>query len=162
LNRLDSAIARINALLHYAAAAWLFGLALLILADVLARGLANAPLRGTAEIVANSIVAIAFLQLCYAVREGGMLRVGMLDALLPGRTQRALRIAGALLGAALFAGIAVASWQPMLAAWQIGEHGGYEGSLRIPVYPVRTLLVATTLLATVNYLLLAYRNLRRE
>lgn len=159
MDRLDAGIARLNAALHYAAALWLFGLALVILVDVLGRALFNVPLRGTAEIVANSVVSIAFLQLCHAIREGGMLRVEMLDAILPRWATRALGVIGCLLGALLFAAIAVASWEPMVVAWRIKEHAGYEGSLLIPVYPVRTLLVAMTLLATVNYIVMAYRAL---
>lgn len=154
---LDAWIVRLNGLLHYAAALWLFGLALVILADVLGRTLLNAPVQGTAEIVANSVVSIAFLQLCQAVREGRMLRVEMLDALLPERATHAISVAGCLLGALLFAAIAVASWEPMLNAWRIGEYAGYEGSLRIPTSPVRTLLVAMAALATLNYLMMAYR-----
>lgn len=156
MERLDRAIVRLNAALHYGAALWLFGLAVVILLDVAGRGLFNAPLRGTAEIVANSVVSIAFLQLCHAVREGRMLRVELLDALLPPRAIRIVRIAGCLLGALLFAAIAFASWEPMLGAWRIGEYAGYEGSLRIPVYPVRTLVVAMAGLAMLNYLLMTF------
>ncbi len=155
VERLDGAIVRLNAALHYAAALWLFGLALVILVDVAGRSLFNTPLQGTAEIVANSVVSIAFLQLCHAVREGRMLRVELLDAMLPAGGIRVVHIAGCLLGALLFAAIAAASWEPMMHAWRIGEYAGYEGSLRIPVYPVRTLIVAMAGLATLNYLTMA-------
>jgi TRAP-type C4-dicarboxylate transport system permease small subunit len=64
------------------AAIWLFSLAFLILADVLARGLFNSPIQGTAELVSNSIVAIAFLQLSHSIRMRGMLRAEFLDAFL--------------------------------------------------------------------------------
>lgn len=161
MKRLDAGLARLNAVLHYFAALWLFGLALVILVDVLGRVLFNAPLRGTAEIVANSVVCIAFLQLCHAVREGRMLRVEILDAALPAAARRMLAVAGCLLGAALFGAIAAASWEPMLNAWRIGEYAGYEGSLRIPTSPVRSLLVAMAGLATVNYLLMAVRAARQ-
>jgi TRAP-type C4-dicarboxylate transport system permease small subunit len=157
VDRLDAAVARLNAALHYGAALWLFALALIILADVVGRSVFNAPLRGTAEIVANSIVAIAFLQLCHAIHEGRMLRVELLDALLPPALLRALHIAGHVLGALLFCTIAVASWEPMLTAWSIREHAGYEGSILIPVYPLRTLVVAMTGLAAFNYVVMALR-----
>jgi TRAP-type C4-dicarboxylate transport system permease small subunit len=156
MQRLDAAMSRFNAGLHYAAGLWLFCLAVIILLDVAGRGLFNAPLPGTAEIVANSVVSIAFLQLCHAVREGRMLRVELLDAILPAAGMRFIRIAGFLLGALLFAAIAAASWEPMLNAWRIREYAGFEGSLRIPVYPVRTLVVAMAALATLNYLVMAF------
>lgn len=152
---LERAVDRVDLGLHYVAALWLFALALIILADVSGRGLFNAPLPGTAEIVANSIVSIAFLQLCHAVRDDRMLRVELLTAMVPVRVARAIHACGLLLGALLFGAVAWASWGPMVSAWQIGEYAGYEGSLRIPVYPVRTLIVAMAGLATVNYLLLA-------
>ena len=45
MERLDRAVVRLNAALHYAAALWLFGLAVVILLDVAGRGLFNAPLQ---------------------------------------------------------------------------------------------------------------------
>ena len=46
---------------------WIFGLMVLIGADVLGRELFNSPIRGVTEIVSLSIVAIVFLQLAHTL-----------------------------------------------------------------------------------------------
>ena len=153
--RFDALIARINRMLHMSAAIWLFMLALVILVDVLGRGLFNSPLAGTAEIVANSVVAIAFLQLNHSIRMDGMLRAEILEPYLPKAIALWLRAIGCLLGALLFSAIAWSAWGPMLEAWRIGEYAGNEGSLKVPTYPVRTLLVCMCGLAAFNYLIMA-------
>lgn len=162
LDRLDAWIQRINQGLHMFAAFWLFVLAFLILVDVGGRALFSMPLRGTPEIIANSVVCIAFLQLCNAVRTGSMLRVEALDGIIPGAIGRFLRFAGFVFGAVLFSAVAYSAWEPMMDAWRISEYAGNEGSLRVPTSPVRTILVVMCLFATLNYLLMAWQALRRN
>lgn len=153
--RLDRWLAAINSISHMLAAFWLFAIAGLICADVTARALFNAPLSGTAEIVANSVVSIVFLQLPSAVRSGGMLRAEILDAYLPARILSALHAVGYYLGAALFLAVAWSAWGPMTEAWTIGEYAGNESTVEIPLAPVRTLLVAMSVLAAINFALMA-------
>lgn len=149
---LDRALRRIAQVLHMCAAAWLFGLAFLILCDVVGRGLFNRPLPGTTEIVANSIVTIAFLQLTHAVLMGGMLRAGILDSVLDENVQRWLRALAHFAGMAFFVALAFAAWEPMWRAIEILEYQG-EGGLRVPTYPVRVVIVFTSALAAVAYAL---------
>lgn len=147
--------------LHMLAAIWLFLLAFLILADVVGRGVFNTPIQGTAELVANSIVAIAFLQLSHSIRMGGMLRAEFLDAYLPVRLMRTFSMLGYLAAVALFIAIAYASWEPMLRAWEIKEYQG-DGALRVPTYPVRMIIVATSILSALSYVALFMRGLNGE
>ena len=160
--RLDTALTATNGALHLFAAFWLFLLAVTVLIDVLGRGLFNAPLPGTAEIIANSIVAIAFLQLSHSIRLGGMLRAEIIEPYLPKPLARLLQSFGCVLGVVLFAAVAWSAWEPMLEAWRIGEFAGNEGSLKLPTYPVRTLLVVMCVLAAVNYLVMACLVLRAD
>ena len=153
-------MAAVNSWLHMLAAIWLFLLTLVILADVLGRGLLNSPLDGTAEIVANSVVAIAFLQLNHSIRVGGMLRAEFLEPYLPSAVANILETSGCVLGSILFLAVAWGSWDPMVEAWRIGEFAGNEGSIKLPTYPVRTLLVAMCALAAVNYLIMAVQTMR--
>lgn len=143
------------------AAAWLFMLALLILADVVGRGLFNQPLPGTAEIVANSLVAIAFLQLSHAIRMHGMLRAELLQPYVPKALWRTFIVVGYVVGTLFFLAIAYASWEPMLNAWEIKEWAG-EGALRVPTYPLRSLIVAMSVLAAICYAFLAIKALRDD
>lgn len=158
---IDSASDKVSRALKLVAAVWLFSLSLMILADVLARGLFDRPILGIKEMVANSIVIIAFLQLPYTVRIGGMLRAEIIDAWLSRRARTAIMIIAYLLGALLFLLIAVASWEPMLRAWASGEYEG-EGGFSVPTYPVRTIIVIGSALAAINYILSALRAVSAE
>ncbi|MCE7029233.1 TRAP transporter small permease subunit [Jiella avicenniae] len=148
----------ISQLLKYAAAVLLILVSLLIAADVVLRFFFNSPIDGVAEIVANGIVVIAFMQLAYAVRINGMLRSEfVLDRLGPlGR--RMLESLNALLGVLLFALIAWASWSPMARSIATGEFAGYAG-FQMPVWPIRLAIEACSILAVVAYLLIALRSL---
>jgi TRAP-type C4-dicarboxylate transport system permease small subunit len=103
-------------------------------------------------------VTIAFLQVSYSIRLGGMLRAEIINSVVSPGIARGLRVVGYLLGVALFATLAYASWEPMLFSWSIGEFHG-EGAMRVPAYPVRTVLVVIGGLAAVNYALLAWREI---
>ncbi len=145
--RLQLAIARWA---HVLSALWVFLLALLIIADVLGRTLFLHPIAGTKEILQNSVIAVTFLQLPLAVYSGSMLRTTILLDTLSPRGARVLRVFAWLLGAALFAAVAYASVPPALAAIRLGEYEG-EGAMRIYTWPVRCLLVATSVFAAVAY-----------
>ena len=60
---------------------------------------------------------------------------------------------GYVLGAALFAAMALGGWGDMIIGWQIGEIEG-EGAFRVPVYPVRTVIVLLSGIGAVLFLLL--------
>ena len=132
----------------------MFSLAILILLDVTARGVFGVPLLGIPELIANSIVSIAFLQLPYTVRIRAMLRAEVIAGILGKSGQRVLIVIGLLAGAAFFALVSWGGWTPMEQSWLSGEYEG-EGGLRVPVYPVRTLVVLCSFLAAVNYILAA-------
>lgn len=144
--------------LYGLSAVWIFVLAMLILADVGGRGLFNQPLMGVHELLRNSIVAIVFLQLPYAVLSGGMIRVELLyDRMGPG-LRTTIDALNALVGIGLFSALVYASWNPLLESWAIGEFEG-EGTLRVPVYPVRAILIATSVLVVIVYASLLVRTL---
>lgn len=156
---LDRALDMIARAMKVLAAVWLFLLSLFILADVLARGLFGTPILGIKEIIANSIVIIAFLQLPYTVRIGAMLRAEVLDDYVSPAVREALSRLAFLLGALLFALLTYASYGPMLNSWATGEYEG-EGGFRVAVYPVRTAIVFCSALGAINFLLLAIRGPR--
>jgi TRAP-type C4-dicarboxylate transport system permease small subunit len=151
---LDIILGKISQALKVFAAVWMFCLALLILIDVLARGVFNVPLLGIPELIANSVVSIAFLQLPYTVRIRAMLRAEVIGSVLGETSQRVLLVIGLLTGAVFFAMIFWAGWTPMEQSWITAEYEG-EGGLRVPVYPVRTIVVFCSLLAAINYVLAA-------
>lgn len=152
---MDRALGWFNDAGHFIAAFWLFAIAILITLDVACRALLNAPFTGTAEIVANSVVSIVFLQLPSAVRSGGMLRAEFLDGIMSDTFKRNVQRVASVLGAVLFVAVAVSAWGPMIEAWKISEFAGNESTVQIPLFPIRLLLVLASILAAIDFIWIA-------
>lgn len=160
IDRIDGLLNTISALLKYLAAALLLSVALLIATDVGLRTFFNKPIIGVAEVVANGVVIIAYLQLTYAVRIGSMLRSEFLLNILPFRARILLETAICIMGVLFFALIAWASYTPLIRAIATGEFEGHA-SFQVPTWPVRFVVVFCSILAILNYLLLAFRAIVR-
>lgn len=146
---------RLSKFLMVAAAAWAFGLAFLIMADIVGRTVFSKPIYGTAEMVAASVVIVVFLQAGYAIRSRSMLRADFLVILLPDKVQRVLLAIGYLLGAGFFLMIITGGWEESINSFVQGEYEG-EGALRVPSWPARWTVLLGSALAMVNYLVMAY------
>lgn len=142
------AVARV---IHILSSIWVFILALVILVDVFGRVLFLAPLPGTKEILQNSVILVTFLQIPLAIYSGSMLRTTLLTEALPPFGQRILRTLAYVLGFGLFAAIAYAAFPEAMEAMRLNEYEG-EGSLRIYTWPIRFLMVATSVFAAFAYL----------
>lgn len=138
-------------MIHILSSIWVFTLALVILVDVFGRVLFLAPLPGTKEILQNSVILVTFLQIPLAIYSGSMLRTTLLTDALPPAAQRILRSFAYVLGLALFVAIAYASLPEAFEALHLGEYEG-EGSLRIYTWPIRFLIVGTSVFAAFAYL----------
>ena len=137
------------------AAAWAFGLAFLVMGNIIGRAIFDAPIYGTAEIVAASIVIVVFLQAGYAIRSRSMLKADFLVIHLPDVVQRTLLSVGYLLGAAFFLMIISGGWEESILSYVEGEYEG-EGALRVPSWPARWTVLIGSALAMINYLVMAY------
>ena len=146
-------INRIAQTIHVASAFWVLVLAGIILVDVLGRYFFSLPLLGATEVIKNSVVSITFLQLPLAIYRGGMIRSTILYDVLGTDGQRLLRSFANFLGLLFFVATAFSAWGPALEALGISEYEG-EGALRVPTYPVRFLVVVTSLFAAYIYLYL--------
>ena len=151
---------RVSKFFMVAAATWTFGLAFLVMADIVGRGLFNAPVHGTAEMVAASIVIVVFLQAGYAIRSRSMLKADFLVILLPDMAQRVLLAIGYLLGAGFFLMIITGGWDAGVRSIIEGEFEG-EGALRVPSWPARWTVLFGSALAMINYLVMAYLDVFR-
>ncbi|MGE0253043.1 MAG: TRAP transporter small permease [Alphaproteobacteria bacterium] len=134
------------------ASGWAFVLAFVVVADIVTRIL-NVPFQGATEIIANSIVMIAFLQFAYAVRVKAMLRVDALIMHLGAVPRRTLLSIGYLLGAFFFGFIFYSTLEPANYSWVTGHYEG-EGALRVPSWPTYLTILLGSGLATINYILL--------
>lgn len=136
--------------LHVISALWVLILGFWIIGDVLGRAILSMPIRGTTEIIKNSVVAIAFMQLPLAILSGSMLRTEIFADAVGPLVRRLLRTLAYLLGGALFVLIAWSSLGDAQMAWRINEYEG-EGALRVPTWPVRFLLIGTACYAALAY-----------
>lgn len=149
--------------LNSAGSALIFGLVLLINLDIIARFVFNAPISGVTEIVELSIVAIVFLQISDAVREGKLTRSDGLYSRLCSRYPRAGHVLGAMFdfaGAMFFSTIVAGGIPRLIDSWQRDYFSGIAGVFTVPVWPVRLVLVIGSLTAVAVFLVLAMRHLK--
>lgn len=149
--------------LNGAGSALIFAVMLLVVADVLARDLLNAPIDGVAELVAMSIVAIVFLQLASTLRHGRMSRA---DLFIDGFRARRPRAAAGLQALFDAAGVLVcavigwASWPLLVKAWQGAEYVGIQGVFTAPTWPVKAIVVLGCVVTGLQYGVHCVANLR--
>ena len=146
---------RLSKFLMVVAAAGAFGLAFLVMANIVGRYVFDSPIDGTAEIVAASIVIIVFLQAGYAIRSRSMLKADFLVTRLPVKVQRALLAIGYLLGAVFFLMIITGGWEESILSYVEGEYEG-EGARQVASWPARWTVLIGSGVAMINYLVMAY------
>jgi TRAP-type C4-dicarboxylate transport system permease small subunit len=143
---------------------WTFGLMCLICADVIGRSFLNAPITGVAEIAANSVVGIVFLQIGATIHNRRMTRADFLiDRLhrsVPGLA-RGIEIVFMLFGAAVMAFIAQSAWPGMWNSLAAREFFGVQGVYTVPTWPFRALIVLGGVAGAVGYLALLVAETRR-
>ena len=108
----------------------------LVLADIIGRGVFDFPIHGTAEMVAASIVIIVFLQTGYAIRSAIHAASGLFGDASGDIAQRILLAPGYILGVLFFLMIITGGWQESVLSFVENEFEG-EGALRVPSWPAR-------------------------
>ena len=157
--RFSSLVASLNSI----GTAWIFALMVLINVDVLARYLFNAPIQGVAEIVELSIVGIVFLQISDAVRAGRLTRSdGMYRQILARRPKLGywLGVVFDVAGALFFVTILLGALPRLVEAYERDYFAGNVGLFTVPVWPIRLILVIGCIVVAIQFLVLAWRNLR--
>ena len=142
---------RLSKVLMVVAAVYAFGLTFLILLNIIDRALFD----GVAEIVTTSIVIIVFLQAGYAIRSRSMLRADFLVSRLSGTFQKMLLVFGYLMGAAFFLMVIWGGWEDAVRDFVDMNYEG-EGALHVYTWPARWAVMFGSLIALMNYLVLAY------
>jgi len=142
---------------------WIFLLMVLINSDILGRELFHAPVRGTTELLALSIVGIVFLQLGHALMSGRMTRSDMvIENLLIARPRfgRAMQGFFNLLGVVFLAIIFWGSLALFEEAIEIGEYVGAVGDFTAPTWPIRLLILIGSAATGLQYLIMAWQDFR--
>ena len=140
----------------------IFGLVLLIGADVAGRALFGAPVAGVPEIVSLSIVAIVFLQAPMALRAGRMTRSGGLPGAIAHRAPRlaaALETLFDLCAVAVLSAILHAHGPILARAWERNDFVGAIGDFTAPTWPVKLMILIGAALLLLQF---AARILRRH
>ena len=151
---MEGLIRRSTEILQAIAAIWLIFVALTIFAEVAFRNMGL--FLGADQIVQNSVPAIVFLQVPFAIAAGTMLRTTLVFGLVQRRLRLSINFVSYLIGIALFIGIAVGGWTDMIRGWEIKEYQGI-GAIEFPVYIIRTVIVFCSIIVAFIYLNLAFR-----
>jgi len=149
---------RVMEMMNALGTAWIGVITLLICGDIAGRTMFNAPIFGVPEIVKVSVVAIVWLQMAHTLRINGHIRSDVILDRLPPRAKAAVNILAAVLGVFVFGFLVIAGWDNMIEGWRIKEFEG-ELPVRVPTYPVRTLLLIGAALTAFEFLLYGARNL---
>jgi len=142
------------ALLNIIGAIWVVLIMLLITVDVTGRAFFNAPLFGVPEIVKISVVGLVWCQMAHTLKIDAHLRSTILVERMPPGARRLIEFISYLLGAITFALIVYSGWDNTIEAWKIGEYEGEE-PVRVPTYPIRSLVLLGAALTAVQFALMA-------
>lgn len=141
---------RLTSLLNAVATIWTLFLIFFVTADVCGRVFFGRPLTGAPEIVKMSLVALVFLHMPHTLWKGRHIRSDLLISRVPPTLRTVMEAIMWVLGAFLFTGIVIASWHHMVDAWQTGIYEG-AGSVRVPLAPVRTIVILGSALTVLLY-----------
>ncbi|WP_299470771.1 TRAP transporter large permease subunit [uncultured Roseibium sp.] len=153
-DRTVNGVSSLTGAVSAAASIWIFCLMLLICSDIIGRTFFNAPVQGVAEIVANSIVAIVFLQAGHTVMSGRMTRTDILIGSIEENRPFAaavMRVFFHLAGIFVFALIALGTWPKLVDAWVENEFFGAQGVFTAPVWPIKACLFGGSLLSCLAF-----------
>lgn len=161
-NILGRAFSRFVAGLNSVGGVLIFGLVVMINLDIFSRFLFNAPIDGVTELVELSIVAIVFLQLGDAVRNGRLTRSDGLYSKIKEKNPRVGHMLGAffdLAGATFFLTLIAGSVPRFIDAWERGYYAGNKGIVVIPIWPVRLIIVIGAVTVVLVFLGLVRKHL---
>lgn len=138
-NRIGSGINKVSTNMSIAGSWLLFALMILVVTDVILRYLFNMPISGVPEILRNAMVVMFFLQLPYGTSEKRHVKTTLLNDRVSPKVCDFIEAFSFLMGSIIFLIIVTGSYSPMIKDFIVGEYEG-EGSIRIPVFPIRLIL----------------------
>ena len=157
LSYLTAIFYRVIDVLNAIGTAWVAAMMILICGDIFGRALFNSPIIGVPEIVRVSVVGIVWLQMAYTLKIGAHLRSNILLDRMSIKWQHIVEIIGCILGVLVFSLAAYTSWDVMIEGWRIKEFEG-ELPVRVPVYPIRTIVLIGTFLTMIQFVIILGQN----
>lgn len=131
--------------------------------DVLGRNLAGTPVSGVPEIVTLSIVAIVFLQIPQALRQGRITSSEALRTILMRHVPRLGRCLDSVfdLCGVFITGIIVWTTLPLFTkSWKTGDFVGAIGEFTAPTWPVKLIILIGGSTLVLQFLIRIYRRHR--
>jgi C4-dicarboxylate transporter DctM subunit len=143
--------------------AWIFVMMVLINADVIARAVFNAPIRGVPLIIALSIIAVVFLQLPDTLRNGRLTR----NELVLSRLERSgstwfhlLQAMFHISGAIVMAVVIVFGYPLLVKSWLSEAYFGNLGDFTFAEWPIKVIVLIGALAAGGQFLILFGRDVK--
>jgi TRAP-type mannitol/chloroaromatic compound transport system permease small subunit len=159
IESIRKAFLRFGSVLNACASFWIFLIMFLVTGDVLGRVLLNHPITGTPEFVKVSIVGIVFMQIPHTLWMRRHIRSEILIRRVNGAARELFNVFAYLLGLSVFLAIFISTWDATVTSWQILEFEG-EGAVRIPTYPIRTLILLGSAMTAILYASRLFQSIR--
>ena len=152
-------VKKLSEILQSIAAIWLVFVAFTIFAEVTFRNFGL--FLGADQIVQNSVPAIVFLQVPFAIVSGTMLRTTLIYEFCTKNGKKIINILSFLIGIMLFIGISVGGWTDMIKGWEIREYQGI-GAIEFPVYIVRSVIIFASIMIVFIYSILIFNEFKNK
>ena len=152
-------VKKLSEILQSIAAIWLVFVAFTIFAEVTFRNFGL--FLGADQIVQNSVPAIVFLQVPFAIVSGTMLRTTLIFEFCTKNGKKIINILSFLIGVMLFIGISVGGWTDMIKGWEIKEYQGI-GAIEFPVYIIRTVIIFASIMIVFIYASLIFNEFKKK
>jgi TRAP-type mannitol/chloroaromatic compound transport system permease small subunit len=146
------------------ASLWIVVLMLLIVADVTLRFLFNRPIVGVNEVLEISIVAMLYMQVTEALREGRHTRSDAFTLQLQRRRPRAAAVLDAVFHAAGFVLMVIiifAVWPRLRESYSSNLTIGNRGVFVVPEWPLRAVILAGCMLMAIQFAAIVVKLVRR-
>ena len=135
---------------------WVFGMMLIICADIFSRNVLNHPLNGVPEIIAFSIAGTIYLQLANTLHAGRFTRAELLIEWLEVKRPFAGRVFNAvfnLFGIIVFLIMVQGFWGEFSEAWRENEIAGVPGVITFIVWPFYLILLVGAVATGIEFFL---------
>ena len=152
-------VKKLSEILQSIAAIWLVFVAFTIFAEVTFRNFGL--FLGADQIVQNSVPAIVFLQVPFAIVSGTMLRTTLIYEFCTKNGKKIINVLSFLIGIMLFIGISVGGWTDMIKGWEIKEYQGI-GAIEFPVYIIRTVIIFASIMIVFIYASLVFNEFKKK
>ncbi|MEO0386441.1 MAG: TRAP transporter large permease subunit [Pseudomonadota bacterium] len=162
LRETDKGLRRLTEVMSSIGTVWFFALVVLICAEIIAREVFLAPIRGVTEIAAYSIVGATFLQLANTLYAERMTRADFMLSIFGTASPAALAILEVVISLAGVTAMIVltqAAWPKFIDAWVEAEVVGIPGEFSFQVWPLRLLVILGSAMTALAFAARAIRRL---